>query len=49
MRILKFRAWDDDIEQMLPSVDLSQPKECFKWLGVKDIKIMQFTSLLDKN
>lgn len=49
MKEIKFRAWDDDIKQMLPIVDLSAPIEYHKWLGVKDIDIMQYTGLKDRN
>lgn len=31
MRILKFRAWDADIKQMLPPVDLSKSRKYWKW------------------
>lgn len=48
-REIKFRAWDEDIKQMLPPVDLSVNKKYWKWLGVNDLKLMQFTGLLDKN
>jgi hypothetical protein len=48
-RIIKFRAWDEDLKQMMPAVDLSAPKSQHKWLGVKDIIIMQYTGLNDKN
>jgi len=48
-REIKFRAWDDDLKQMFPSVDLSQSKVYWKWLGANDLKLMQFTGLKDKN
>ena len=49
MRTIKFRAWDSDLGLMMPEVDLSQALQHYKWLGRKDLPIMQFTGLLDKN
>jgi len=49
MRTIKFRAWDADIKKILPPVDLSQSNKYWKWLGVKDLEIMQYTGIKDKN
>jgi len=48
-REIKFRAWDSDLELMMPEVDLSQALQHYKWLGRKDLPLMQFTGLKDKN
>ena len=49
MRTIKFRAWDSDLDLMMPEVDLSTALQHYKWLGRKDLPIMQFTGLFDKN
>jgi hypothetical protein len=46
-REIKFRAWDG--KEMLPVQDLSQSSEYWTWLGKKDVALMQFTGLKDKN
>lgn len=45
-RIIKFRAWDIDIEQMW---DWEQVQKIDKWWIHKGIILMQFTGLIDKN
>lgn len=49
MREIKFRAWDEELEMMMPPVDLSTGLQNYKWLGRADLPIMQFTGLKDKN
>ena len=49
MREIKFRAWDEDAGLMLPTQDLSMPYDYWTWLGDRDVPIMQFTGLKDKN
>ncbi len=48
-RCLKFRAWDADEKKMLDAVDLSRPIRHYEWLGQKDLTIMQYMNLKDKN
>jgi len=50
-RTLKFRGWHDgyDGKTMLPPQDLSQSRSFWKWLGVNDVILMQYTGLFDKN
>lgn len=48
-REIKFRAWDEDIQEMMHPVDISKPIHYYEWLGTKDLPLMQFTGLLDKN
>ena len=48
-RELKFRAWNHELQIMMPSVDLSQPLQSYKWLGRNDYPIMQYTGMKDKN
>lgn len=47
-RKIKFRAWDKDLEMMMPAVDLSSPLREYKWLGYVDLPLMQYTGLKDK-
>ena len=49
MREIKFRGWDEESSQMLPSQDLTQVVQYWTWLGEKDVKLLQFTGLIDKN
>lgn len=44
-REIKFRAWREDTRQMLPSVDLSGPRETYLLLGRSDLPLMQFTGI----
>jgi len=48
-RTIKFRAWDSNLELMMPEVDLSQALQHYKWLGRADLPLMQYTGLKDKN
>lgn len=49
-RTIKFRGWDESIKLMLDPVDLSSPfSKTTDWLGMKDVKLMQFIGLLDVN
>jgi len=48
-REIKFRAWDSDLELMMPEVDLSQALQHYKWLGRKDLPLIQYTGVKDKN
>ena len=48
-RIIKVRGWDDEEEKMLPPQDLSQPREFWEWLGKKDVELLQYTGIKDKN
>jgi hypothetical protein len=47
MREIKFKAWDDDDKKMLEAQDLTQNSEYWKWLGKKDVKLLQFTGKKD--
>lgn len=48
-RPLRFRAWDADLKQMMPAIDLSGPVSTYQWLGAYDLPIMQFTGLRDSH
>lgn len=48
-RVIKFRAWDSELKEMCEPVDLSAPRATYRWLGLWDFPLMQFTGLLDKN
>jgi len=51
MRELKFRAWDDSDKEkgayMLGPYDLTD--SIFDYVGIRSLKLMQFTGLQDKN
>jgi len=49
MREIKFRGWDDEEKIMLEPQDLSQGGIYWLWLGRKDVVLMQYTGLKDKN
>ncbi len=49
MREIKFRGWDSEDKIMLNPQDLSQNDELWTWLGKKDVVLMQYTGLIDKN
>jgi uncharacterized phage protein (TIGR01671 family) len=49
-RPLKFRAWNEQLEIMMPVVDLYSPLQHYRWLGRQiDAPIMQFIGINDKN
>lgn len=48
-REIRFRAWDEDSKTMLNPIDLSSPISTYDWLGKKDVILMQYTGLNDKN
>jgi hypothetical protein len=48
-RVIKFRGWDKETKCMYIPIDLSMPKKHWNWLGERDVPLMQFTGLLDKN
>lgn len=47
-REIKFRGWDDESRTMLEAQDLSQSGEHWKWLGKRDVMLMQYTGLKDR-
>ena len=53
MREIKFRAWDEDIKQMLPNVqaayDTGYAESFGEVLRTKTQHVMQFTGLKDRN
>lgn len=46
-RELKFRGWDG--LAMREPQDLTQYREYWKWLGLDDVQLSQYTGLKDKN
>jgi hypothetical protein len=49
MREIKFRAWDGDKKIITQPQDLSCCRSSWSWLGLKDMPLMQYTGLKDKN
>ena len=47
MREIKVRGWDG--KNLLEPQDLTQNGKHWKWLGKKDVLLMQYTGLKDKN
>lgn len=47
MRTIKFRGWDG--KKMLEAEDLSIAPKYRKWLGKKDVELIQWTGLLDRH
>lgn len=49
MKQIKFRAWDEVNKVMLEPQDLTMNFTYWKWLGHKDVPLMQFTGMIDRD
>lgn len=53
MREIKFRAWEKNLEEMIPVYDINFKKRMINtdspWRFFDEIELMQYTGLKDKN